>query len=262
MHGRTLLVVFATSAILTGCQTWQADELPPTAASPAGGSISGAGSWSAEEAYGLGYRIGHFDGSEATRYDPGFPPEDADGDGLYDRWEVHYGLDPNNRRDVKSDPDDDLLTALDEFWLGTNPTNADSDGDGIPDGVEFSNQLDPTDPADAQLDLDKDGATNYQEYKAGTAISKSGTSDSGEVRISWSPPSTRINGEALRESEIQGYEVMYGQNPNELNSIQTVPIGETTATITGLKPGTWYFAVRTIADSSGPLSDPIIVTIE
>ncbi|WP_404362263.1 PA14 domain-containing protein [Marinobacter sp.] len=121
-------------------------------------------------AYSLGYRVGFFDGSQDLSFDPGYPPEDNDQDGLYDSWEVAHRLDPNNPADKTTDPDDDLLTAADEFLIGTAENNPDTDGDGIPDGVEFAYGLDPRNPADALMDMDADGFTNLAEYQAGTSL--------------------------------------------------------------------------------------------
>ncbi|WP_328184815.1 PA14 domain-containing protein [Marinobacter sp. OP 3.4] len=122
------------------------------------------------EAYNLGYRVGYLDGEEGLDFNPEYPPEDDDGDGIYDNWEVVHGLDPNNPDDARSDPDGDFLSASQEFFLGTEEGNTDTDGDGIPDGEEFAMELDPLDPADAREDLDGDGYTNLQEYQAGTDI--------------------------------------------------------------------------------------------
>jgi hypothetical protein len=51
---------------------------------------------------------------------------DTDGDGLPDTWEETYNLDFNNPSDASSDADHDGLTNLQEFWAGTNPSDADS----------------------------------------------------------------------------------------------------------------------------------------
>ncbi|MCK7544042.1 PA14 domain-containing protein [Marinobacter bryozoorum] len=123
-----------------------------------------------EEAHTLGYRVGFFDAQENLEFNPSYPMLDEDRDELYDNWEVAHGLDPTNPDDATSDADDDLLTALDEFWRGTDPDNADTDGDGIPDGAEFAYGIDPLNPADAQEDLDGDGFSNIEEYAAGTDI--------------------------------------------------------------------------------------------
>jgi|SRR5690554_1870153 len=121
-----------------------------------------------QEAYNLGYRVGFLDGSAGIGFNPSFPPLDEDGDGIYDNWEVVNGLDPTDPTDALSDPDGDLLSAYDEFFLGTSENNADTDGDGIPDGVEVSNGLNPLDPKDAAQDADGDGYSNLEEYLAGT----------------------------------------------------------------------------------------------
>ena len=123
-----------------------------------------------DQAYSLGYRVGFLDGTESLAFNPTFPPLDQDGDGLYDNWEVVHGLNPDDPADASTDPDNDLLSAEDEFLLGTDENNADTDGDGIPDGAEFAFGLDPLDPSDSSEDLDNDGFTNLPEYTANTAI--------------------------------------------------------------------------------------------
>lgn len=123
--------------------------------------------------YELGYRVGFFDGKQALPFVPVYPPLDKDQDGLYDKWETFYGLDPTNPNDANADGDDDVLTNYDEFQLGSNPSQADSDGDGIPDGVEFAYSLNPLDPSDAQADFDNDGFSNLEEYQAGTNLTDS-----------------------------------------------------------------------------------------
>ena len=80
------------------------------------------------------------------------PDEDQDSDGMLDRWELAYGLDPTNPDDALEDADGDGLTNLEEFQLSMdrgwalNPRNPDSDMDGYDDGTEFKNGFDPLDP--------------------------------------------------------------------------------------------------------------------
>ncbi len=99
---------------------------------------------------------------------------DTDGDGLFDGWEVRYGLNPLNRTGLDSgpaDPDGDGLSNLEEQAQGTNPLNQDSDADTLTDGWEFTNGLDPNDATGvngADGDPDADGFTNQEEYFAGT----------------------------------------------------------------------------------------------
>ena len=60
---------------------------------------------------------------------------DNDGDGLPNSWERAHGLDPWHD-DTTNDPDGDLLTNLEEWQIGCNPTNRDTDGDSLMDGWE------------------------------------------------------------------------------------------------------------------------------
>lgn len=142
-------------------------------ASYAGETATGIGGKSDEESYRLGYSVGFLDGSQGLAFKPQFPPTDEDQDGIYDNWEVVYGLNPNDPSDASSDPDNDLLVAADEFLLGTAENNLDTDGDGIPDGAEFALELDPLDTSDAMQDLDGDGFSNLDEYLAETDLSDS-----------------------------------------------------------------------------------------
>jgi len=75
---------------------------------------------------------------------------DSSGDGIPDAWLISYGLNPHeSQRD--QDPDNDGLTNLQEFLLGTDPTNPDTDGDGISDSMELSLGLDPLHPDTLEL---------------------------------------------------------------------------------------------------------------
>jgi hypothetical protein len=65
---------------------------------------------------------------------------DLDDDGLPDEWEIRHGLNPgdNGRHDpvregADGDFDGDGLTNMEEYLLGTDPSNPDTDGDGVSD---------------------------------------------------------------------------------------------------------------------------------
>lgn len=67
---------------------------------------------------------------------------DNDADGLPDAWELlHFGN--ITSQDAAGDPDADSLTNLQEFQVGTNPTDPDTDNDGVSDGQEVANGSDP-----------------------------------------------------------------------------------------------------------------------
>jgi len=63
---------------------------------------------------------------------------DDDNDGMPDEYELANGLNPLDASDAALDTDNDQLTNLQEFTLGTNPNNNDTDGDGIIDGLDSS----------------------------------------------------------------------------------------------------------------------------
>lgn len=112
---------------------------------------------------------------------------DSDGDGMPDVYEVANGLNPFDPTDAAQDPDNDGLTNLQEYQLGTNPRVADTDGDGVNDGQEVSQGTNPLNP-----DTDGDGLTDGQEATLGTNplvadTDGDGIPDGVEVRIGTNP---------------------------------------------------------------------------
>jgi len=91
--------------------------------------------------------------------------EDSDADGLLDTWEILYFGNLNQGPD--DDYDNDGLTNLEEFQLGTNPSDPDTDNDEMADGWEIDNGLNPFQD-DSDGDLDNDQYLNYMEYFAQT----------------------------------------------------------------------------------------------
>jgi hypothetical protein len=76
---------------------------------------------------------------------PQFPAcdPDLDNDGLPDRWELLYGLNPSDPSDAGLDPDVDGLSNKEEFQYGTLPFNPDTDGGGESDASEVAAGRDP-----------------------------------------------------------------------------------------------------------------------
>jgi clumping factor A len=83
-----------------------------------------------------------------------------------DKWEIDYGLDPL-AVDSHEDPDEDTLTNIVEYNLGTSPVSADTDQDSMPDNYEVDNGLNPL-VDDSSADPDEDGVSNLDEYLRGT----------------------------------------------------------------------------------------------
>ncbi len=92
---------------------------------------------------------------------------DDDQDGMPDRVEAFYRLDPKDRAWLAIDADGDGLTLLDEYRVLTSPSVADTDGDGVDDGMEVRLGRDPVDPASQSTDLDRDGLEDGWELASG-----------------------------------------------------------------------------------------------
>lgn len=84
-----------------------------------------------------------------------------------------------------------------------------------------------------------------------------GRADADDLRVSWTPATTRTNGVPMPASEIREHQVLYGQcvagglpaNPQSV----VVAMPATTTLITGLAPATWCAGVKTV-DTDGRLS--------
>ena len=117
---------------------------------------------------------------------------DTDRDGLHDKWEVTYNgsfgvnpLVPVMMDELSSDRDNDTLTLLEEYQIGTNPGNNDTDDDKLSDGWEAeykdASDIDPLDPTNLALtsDTDSDSLTLLEEARAGTNHSSNDTDSDG-----------------------------------------------------------------------------------
>jgi hypothetical protein len=82
---------------------------------------------------------------------------------------------------------------------------------------------------------------------------------SGYAVLSWTAPSTRVNGAGIKMGELDRYVIRFGQNPEELGQKVTVDGAENYAdmsyTINGLGQGTWYFTIQ-VQDTQGLISEP------
>ena len=135
----------------------------------------------------------------------------GDNDGLPDGWEMFYGLDMNNPDDAQQDRDEDGLTNLEEYQLGTNPTLPDTDGDALRDGEEVDLGTDPNNP-----DTDGDGLGDGAEvFTHGTDPANPDTdgdelNDGSEIYFGTDPNNPDTDGDGLSD----GVEVdMYWTDP-------------------------------------------------
>jgi hypothetical protein len=162
---------------------------------------------------------------------------DSEDDGMWDGFEVIFGLNPLID-DSLGDPDDDDLNNLQEFTLRltygswTSPISADSDGDTMTDGWEvyYHSQdplyltrpwqsFNPLNASDALLDTkyDNDGLINADEYAHGsnpwdTDSDDDGLSDYDEVETyETDPADTDTDGDQCPD----GWEVTYGLDPTK-----------------------------------------------
>lgn len=79
-----------------------------------------------------------------------------------------------------------------------------------------------------------------------------------DTQISWTIPTTRIQGDFLPMSEIKGYEVYYGTEPGQYSDSVSIDDAQQTSADFSLESGeTYYFVVRAIDtdDLEGPESN-------
>jgi hypothetical protein len=75
----------------------------------------------------------------------------------------------------------------------------------------------------------------------------------GSAELSWTPPTQNTDGSPV--TNLAGYRIYYGQSPQGLNYSTTLANASSTRhVVTGLQPGTWYFAVAAVS-STGTESD-------
>ena len=90
-----------------------------------------------------------------------------------------------------------------------------------------------------------------------------GAATTGWATVHWVAPTQNVDGTPL--TDLAGYRVRYGQSSSTLDStLQVAGASVTSATIEGLKVGTWYFAVQayTADGSESALTTPVYKVIK
>lgn len=146
-----------------------------------------------------------------------------------------YGFTPN-----VSDPDGDPLT----FYVQNLPAWANFDS--------TSGRISGT-PAAADIGTFYDISIRVSDGRASANLSPYSVTvravSLGVATVSWAAPTQRTDGTAL--TDLAGYRIHYGNSANDLREWLAIDsAGVNTYVITGLPPGTWYFAVFAV-DSLG-----------
>ena len=160
----------------------------------------------------------------------------------------------------------------------TTEHSTDSDSDGIPDTWELKFGLNQF-ADDASEVLNASGVSNLEAYSnslnpwtlepvtqtdSGATAPETGVNNGTPVTLTWTAPSTRMDGTSISLSEIDYYVISYGQSEGSLSETQQVDGAETSFQFENLAPGTWYFTIR-VVDMDGlssPESEPVSVVAD
>jgi hypothetical protein len=136
-------------------------------------------------------------------------PGDGDGDGMPDIYERANGLNPNVN-DSALDLDQDGLTNLTEYHLGTQANNPDSDGDGLKDGVETN--------TGAYVSATNTGTSPVNPDTDGDGLSDGVETNSGNFVDAANPGSHPLKADTDGDGFNDGFEAQRGYNPNSAAS--------------------------------------------
>ena len=151
------------------------------------------------------------------------PPDtsdSSDGDNLLDDWELSWdGITALSQLSDSGDFDNDNVTDLDEFIIGTRPTDSDSDDDGLEDGREI-NDL-GTSPLDS--DSDDDGLLDGAEVDTHGTDPFSSDSDNDLLtdseEINGNPSTDPLLADSDGDTFDDREELRAGSDPNDEESV-------------------------------------------
>lgn len=76
----------------------------------------------------------------------------------------------------------------------------------------------------------------------------------GQAVLRWTPPTQCANNTPITNCPVTAYRIVYGRAADQLTeAVQIAPAS--THTLTGLAPGTWYFAVIAVSGTPSALSN-------
>jgi hypothetical protein len=157
--------------------------------------------------------------------------QDTDGDSLPDTWELTYGTSA-------------MLPDAEQVLNGSDITTL----------AAYNSNLNPR-----TLEPLSGPTPNAPDSRTSDSIAQSGS-----VQLSWIAPGTRTDGSSIALSEIDHYEIAFGQNQGELNNTIQVESGEDSYSFNDLASGEWYFSIR-VHDINGlasQYSEPVSITVE
>lgn len=86
------------------------------------------------------------------------------------------------------------------------------------------------------------GGDNLDSHNPDTGQSPPGSSSSGGVQLTWSPPGQTEDGSSL--TDLAGYRIYYGSEPGVFDRVVELPDPSATGySVENLAAGTWYFRV-------------------
>jgi len=97
------------------------------------------------------------------------------------------------------------------------------------------------------------GSATMATISANTTYTLTCTWGAGSANVSWTPPTKNVDGSTL--TNLARFKIVYGTSSTSLtNSMIVDDITRTSATVSSLTPGNWYFAVRAV-NTAGAESD-------
>lgn len=106
------------------------------------------------------------------------------------------------------------------------------------------------------------GASSETSSQGAFGDSGSKTVDGSKALLSWTAPSTRVNGDGISMGELDRYIIRYGKEADNLTEQVVIGDAAEDATmsyiVSGLGQGTWYFSIQ-VQDTSGLMSAPSAV---